>query len=130
MSTTIRKGNITELQVQLVLLQKGYDVFTPVGDGNRIDLIVIINNRINRIQVKTSRKSASGFMFSTSSTAGGKRKRKYTPEEIDAFCTIFNEQLYMIPISKITGHEFTIRTSLNKNCNNQYPPNYAGNFLI
>ena len=44
MTSTIRKGRIGELKVISDLLEKGYDIYTPVIDDNGIDFIISNGN--------------------------------------------------------------------------------------
>ena len=54
----VRKGTIGELQVQIELLKRGFDVFENICDDNGIDLICIKNKKIMKIQVKTAKKTS------------------------------------------------------------------------
>ena len=111
MKDTVRKGNITELKVQLRLLEMGYNVFVPIGDGNKIDLIAIKDGSIDRIQVKTSRMCRNVYIFNAYSTSrtrslnGKKPKVKYTKNDIDYMATFKNEEFYLIPIEVILSIE-------------------------
>ena len=40
MKDTVRKGKITETKAILKLLELGYNVFTPYGDGSKCDFII------------------------------------------------------------------------------------------
>jgi hypothetical protein len=51
--TSVRKGRIGELLVINDLLDKGYDVYTPVVDDNGVDFIAIMGENVKRVQVKT-----------------------------------------------------------------------------
>ena len=51
--TTVRKGRIGELLVINELLDKGYDVYTPVGDDNGVDFVVMRGDLFKKVQVKT-----------------------------------------------------------------------------
>ena len=57
MTSTIRKGRIGELKVISDLLEKGYDIYTPVIDDNGIDFIISNGNRIKSVQVKNHNKT-------------------------------------------------------------------------
>lgn len=111
-------------------VKKKYLVFTPVNDGSCVDLIVIIDGICIKVQVKTSRKTGSGFRFSCYRCTGGKEKKKYTTKEIDAYCTMFDGKLYLIPIGKCKGFDMTLRTDMRNNCNNGYIPNFAKEYLL
>lgn len=49
-----QKGNLTELQCLAAFGQYGYTISIPYGDCARYDFIVDINNKLYRIQCKTS----------------------------------------------------------------------------
>jgi hypothetical protein len=70
-----------------------------------------------------------GFTFGLARIYKGKRIL-YLDGEIDAFCTVFGNELYMVPYSLcIDKQSFTLRTKpLIKN--NQYKPYYAKDFLV
>jgi hypothetical protein len=107
MKDTNKKGNLTEIEVQFLFLKNNFRIFQPVGDGNKIDLIIIFpESKIpKRVQIKTSRQSPTGFKFNAYSqlgTRGGKQeKRRYTIDDIDFFATAFDEKLYLIPIEDV-----------------------------
>ncbi|MFO1397869.1 MAG: group I intron-associated PD-(D/E)XK endonuclease [Burkholderiales bacterium] len=51
---TNRIGNISLLEVSSLFLRLGYNVFMPMGDGYRIDLVVgDVHGKLFRIQIKT-----------------------------------------------------------------------------
>ena len=49
------KGDVTELLVSAYLLKLGYVVSKPLTQDSKYDLIVDINHKLIRIQVKTAR---------------------------------------------------------------------------
>jgi hypothetical protein len=100
---TFEKGNITELQVQLELVKKGYLVFTPVNDGSFVDLVVKLNSGYKSVQVKSAAQTQTGFMIYLYSTAGGGKKKYYSPETLDYFATFFNGKTYLIPVTEVVG---------------------------
>lgn len=51
--TSTRKGRMGELLVIQDLLNKGYDVYTPVVDDNGVDLIVMRDSIAKKVQVKS-----------------------------------------------------------------------------
>lgn len=52
---TSRIGNVGEAKVLCKFVEMGIPVYLPYGDGEEIDMLAIFNNKINRIQVKTTR---------------------------------------------------------------------------
>lgn len=105
LNETQLKGLTTELQCQLYFTQLGYNVSVPIAQDCRYDMIVDINNILYKIQVKTSRPNDSnsgGIIFNTVSSrmnhTEGNIRVKYTEDEIDFFCTYYNEKVYLVPI--------------------------------
>ena len=100
------KGDISELSVQLELLENGVKISKPIGDNCPYDLIMDYNSRLYKIQVKTaSLRSSGSVVASLKSSIIGKGKkyenRRYSKEEVDIFavhspeyksnCYIFND---------------------------------------
>ena len=101
------KGSITETKIILECLKQELNISVPYGDKARYDLVIDINNHLYRIQIKTSRLAntkGKAFMFNCYSTINGKR-RKYTKDEIDYFATIWEEQLYLIPVEECSSEK-------------------------
>lgn len=123
---TKQKGNVTELACILALVQLGYVVSVPYGNTGRYDLVVDINNKLYRIQCKTSRgeKDGNAFSFSTSSISTHYSKRKVTTHtyenDIDMFMTCYDNKVYMIPIFSVKKYSCVLRlkpTKNNQECN-------------
>ena len=51
--SSIRKGAIGEMRVIIDLLLRGYDVYVPVIDDNGVDLLVVNNGNIKKVQCKS-----------------------------------------------------------------------------
>lgn len=104
MNDTQRKGKTTELQCQLWFIQHGYNVYIPISEDSRADLIVNINNVLYRIQVKTCRlnQSNTGITFSCSSMrmnhSQGNIKIPYDEKDVDFFMTYYENKCYLIPL--------------------------------
>lgn len=102
--TSKQKGNITEMECLLAFLKKGYKVSIPYGEDCRYDLIVDINNKLYRIQCKTSSSLPNpedGFKFKTRSTVittHGAKSSTYSSEEIDFFATVYEGECYLVPV--------------------------------
>jgi hypothetical protein len=123
MKNTVRIGNLTQLRVQLRLLELGYNIFVPFGDGGKVDMIIEKEGVLSKCQVKTSRKASTGKSevfnaYSTSRTRSkvdAGKKVRYTKTQIDYFMTIdSNNNLYMIPIEVMT--ELTPSLGKYQNC--------------
>lgn len=112
------QGSTTEYQCVSKFLELGYMVSLPVSHFAVYDLIVDIgNNMLLRIQVKSSHAIQGGFSFNCTSTrinSKGAFVHKYTEEEIDYIATIFNNILYLIPVSECSNQK-TLRIDPPKN---------------
>lgn len=86
---TKKYGNIGESNAIFLFTKYGIPVYIPFGDNEKSDLIVEIDGRFLKIQVKTSVKAEDGKMIFdlTSSTCHRKNgvKHKYSCEEVDFF---------------------------------------------
>ena len=103
--TAKEKGNLTELQCITAFYESGCRVSIPYGENSRYDFIADIDGKLLKIQVKTSTLSEdkSYIEFSCRSTrvnSTGVVNRKYTEDEIDYFCTYYDNKCYLIPIQE------------------------------
>lgn len=104
------KGNITELECMLAFMKLGYNVLTPYGDCERYDFVVDINNKLYKIQSKTSSSDDDGASFKFSCRSCNRKDgaiihHTYTKEEIDYFVTIFDRTVYLIPVEECGGNK-------------------------
>lgn len=101
------QGAITETKIILECLQHEIDISIPYGNKSRYDLIIDIHGHLYRVQVKTSRRAETkgeAFMFNCYSVVNGK-KHRYSKEDIDYFATVWNNQLYLIPIEECSSEK-------------------------
>ena len=113
-------GNVTEVQVMLGFLQLGYNVLTPYGDCERYDFVADVNGKFVKIQVKSSKVSDDGtkFSFNTASTHYSDGKcvhHSYSKEDIDYFATVYNNQVYLIPVEECSSRSQSLRLVPAKN---------------
>ena len=101
-----QKGNLTELQCLTAFYENGCHVSLPYGENSRYDMIVDINGKLIRVQVKTSslkRGDLNAIEFSCKSShvnSSGVKNIRYSEKEIDYFATYWNNQCYLIPIQE------------------------------
>lgn len=110
MLDTKQKGNLTELECITELTRLGYLVSIPFGEDSRYDCVVDINNKLYRIQCKTSSEKIDennviiGIWFKTCRQSGSRAKRniryKYSKEEIDYFATSYKGKCYLVPVEE------------------------------
>lgn len=113
---TTEIGNIGYAKTITKFTELGIPVFIPFCEGSVIDLIAYFGGKLNKIQVKTTRKvhknSLMKFKISHQDGFHGGRK-KYSSEEVDYFALycIENDKLFLVPIEQCQGYGVTIRLS-------------------
>lgn len=110
-------GTITEMKSQLYFIQLGYIVSVPITQ-ERYDFILDTGKQLYKIQVKTSFEVDGGFQFPTCSSHVIKGKvthTHYKDDDIDFFCTEFNENYYLIPVSECGQTAKRLRLEPTKN---------------
>lgn len=87
----------------------GYRVCWPLEPAV-YDLVVATDERMLRVQVKTTSQRACGAWSCSitrseyAAVAGGKRKVRYVPDEVDAFAIVDGAgDVYVIPIEDVAG---------------------------
>lgn len=102
--STQQKGIVTEMQVATYLLSLGYNVSQPFSQDSKYDLIVDVDGKLLRLQVKTSRlASPTSITFncrSTTTNVKNWKSRRYSDTEVDYFATYWNGKAYLVPISE------------------------------
>ena len=92
------------MQVATYLLSLGYNVSQPFSQDSKYDLIVDVDGKLLRLQVKTSRlASPTSITFncrSTTTNVKNCKSRRYSDTEVDYFATYWNGKAYLIPISE------------------------------
>ena len=93
MNDTKLKGNLTEMQCMLAFMKLGYQISIPFGEDCRYDFIADINNKLYRIQCKTSSEftdasgEIAGITFKTCRQTGSNARTsirtKYTKDDIE-----------------------------------------------
>ena len=114
-----RKGILTETQCLLSLLENKIDVSIPYGDNFRYDFIIDIDNKLYKVQCKTSRVTRNkAYEISTTSSNWKTKEKKNYKNDVDFFITMIEDKCYLIPIEDINEQKtFSLRVS--KTLNNQ-----------
>lgn len=113
-------GEIAVLAVAKKLAEKGITVAFPLGDSVRYDLLLELNGRFARIQVKSFRNKNGVLqvrLWNTSTRRGEFIKKRYLPSQIEAFL-VYNrsdDSLYILPPSMLRQGEVTLRLGPPKN---------------
>lgn len=133
---TIEKGYLGQLLVEKSFLQHGWNLFKPVLENGKVDLIVEKDNKYLRLQIKTVTKSGTQRVIPVrkfSHNMGEYKVTRYTADDIDYFigCDLETEDLYIVPISTIENVKSSIsinQCSKWKNNFSQMEPN-NGNII-
>jgi hypothetical protein len=121
--TTDQKGNIAEVAISLAAIKLGIDVYWPVGEGGRYDLILDLCGRLNRVQCKWATRHGEVVIircYSCRRTADGLVRRGYSAEEIDVIAGYCLEldTCYLIPFQELDGQR-VVQLRLGPTRNNQ-----------
>jgi PD-(D/E)XK endonuclease len=113
MSETSFKGELALMKVLLRAAEKRVVVSRPVTDFSRYDLVVDVEGKLHRVQVKyadgkspaQTTGSASARLYSVS---GGKKKQLYDFADVDAFIIYMpaTDKVYWVPIEMCAGKSF------------------------
>jgi len=130
----ILKGDLSKAFVIAKLLKAGYKVLEPVSENSRYDLVVEINGKFVKIQVKTiyyKNDMQVYEMVCYSTTRRNKRhiKTKYTSSEVD-FIMGYNpdtDEVYTFPIRDIAGRNQILFREVRRA--NQHNPLVVKNYL-
>ena len=113
MLTTDQKGAVAETAVMHAAVKLGLDIYKPVHDGGRYDLIVEVDGRLMRVQCKFARLKGDVVVvrcYSTRRAREGLRKRVYRADDVDliaAYCPELDRCFLLF------DHEFDGRTQVD-----------------
>lgn len=100
-------GDRSQVAITLALIDLGFEIFLPIGENTRCDLLIDDGNRIGRVQCKTGRLRRGVVRFSACSNYahhGNPRaaQRDYLGE-IDYFAVYCpeTEGVYLVPIDDV-----------------------------
>jgi len=121
--TTDQKGAIAELAVQLAATKLGIDVYRPVAEGGRYDMIFDLVGDLVRVQCKWASRYGDVLVarcYRARRNRDGLVRRLYTREEIDAYALYCLEldRCFFVPMAHAEGMQ-EIRLRLAPARNNQ-----------
>ena len=121
--TTDQKGAIAETAVVHEAVKLGLEVYRPVAEGGRYDLIFAVGSRLVRVQCKWAPRIDDVLVvrcYSCRRGAHGLIQRPYLPHEIDAFAAYCADVdvCYFLPIERF-AHRRAIQLRLAPTRNNQ-----------
>ena len=113
---TIEKGYLSALLVEQKFIEHGFNLFKPVLENGKVDLIVEKANKYFKIQIKTVQQwKTSKYipMRKISHNMGNYKIKLYTKDDIDYFVGVDLESkdLYILPIS--FSSQYTSSISIN-----------------
>ena len=121
MLTTDQKGNIAELAIAREAVALGIDVYRPVGEGGRYDMIFELADGLWRIQCKWAPRQGDVIVlrcYSCRRNREGLLRHRYEPGEIDAFAAYCRDtdRCYFLPYSSFVGYsQVLLRLAPSKN---------------
>jgi PD-(D/E)XK endonuclease len=131
--TTDQKGAIAEAAIALEAIKLGIDVYRPVAEGGRFDMIFVVGERLVRVQCKWAPLSGDTIVvrcYSNRRAREGLRRRRYPAEEIDAYAAYCPEvdRCYYLPYRSFGGRtQVLLRLSPTRN-NQRSLINWAKDF--
>jgi hypothetical protein len=131
--TTNRKGAIAETAIVHEATKLGVDVFRPITEGGRYDLIFLVADELVRVQCKWAAMRGDVLSIECRSCRRGRDgfiRRMYTRREVDAIAAYSADldRCYFLPIARVEGRP-SIRLRIVPTRNNQRRRiNWAGDF--
>ena len=114
-----RIGNIGEAIVLAKFVEKGIPVYLPFGDTEKADLIIEINNKLLKVQVKTSNRLEQGcLIFNTRSSRGLHSSTVlYSEEDIDLYAcySLITKEVYILERKQFSQGLTSLRIEESKN---------------
>ena len=105
------KGNIAEAWIVAAAIELGIDVYKPLNEGGRADLVFDTGPRLLRVQCKwASRQKQIVVVRARTSrlTPNGYVRTVYSAEEVDALAVYCPElkRCYLVPIEDLGGRGY------------------------
>ena len=128
---TIEKGYLGQSLVEREFVKRGFNLFKPLLENGKVDLIVEKDNIYYRIQIKTIQEYNGRKLIPVrkiSHNMGEYKIKTYTKSDIDFFIGVDLdlEDIYILPISFVSKYANSIR--INKCI--QYKNNFNLSELI
>lgn len=122
---TIEKGYLGDLLVEKRFIEHGFNLFKPVLENGKVDLIVEKNNVYLKIQIKTvqyDKNSGKIPVRKISHNMGEYKIKRYTKEDIDFFigADLENEDLYILPVEFSSKYASSISISSCQSYKNNF----------
>jgi PD-(D/E)XK endonuclease len=121
--TTDQKGTIAEYGIAWTAIKLGIDVYKPLNDGTRCDLIFDLDGTLTRVQCKWASLHGDVLIvrcYRNRRTRDGLLRNLYTADEVDAFAAYSMEtgKCYFLPFDRF-NRQSNIQLRLAPTKNNQ-----------
>jgi hypothetical protein len=121
--TTDQKGAIAETAIALAAMKLGVDVYRPLGEGGRYDLILDVGPKLLRVQCKWAGRLNQVIVvrcYTFRRTRTGWKKTTYSAEEVDLIGAYSPDldRCFLIPIELAERHP-TLQLRFGPTRNNQ-----------
>ena len=123
---TIEKGYLGSLLVEQKFIENGFNLFKPVLENGKVDLIVEKDNTYIKLQIKTVQVEKDGRkiipMRKISHNMGEYKIKLYTKEDIDYFIGVDLDakDLYILPVDFSTKYKSSISINSCVNYKNNF----------
>lgn len=110
-------GNTGEAKVLAALVERGFDVLVPFGEGQPYDLVIHLGgNEFLRVQCKTAWPRQGCILFNSASTDHGRGALSYVGLA-DIFGVYFppHKSVYLVPIEAVARFEGRLRLEPTRN---------------
>lgn len=101
-----RVGMLSEMKVQQYFYEEGWDVFTPIDNKTRADLVVVDPDTATtlRVQVKTVQENRVGpYTYLQSRLVSSDNETVYSLRCCDMVVFVYQDRLWMAPIEEVAG---------------------------
>ena len=118
MAQTTTIGNISEAKVLAALVEAGYTVSKPFGDGHKYDFVIDDGKTLLRVQCKTGRFKNGCISFNAFSVAGNSNGKSQAYTDLADIFAIYcpdNEQVYIVPVPKVGISKVYLRVEPSQN---------------
>lgn len=108
---TREKGTLTEARIMSALVEAGYLVSLPFGEGHKYYFVIDDSQRLHRVQCKTGRVRGGSLMFNAHSFSGNGKVRRSYRGSADLFAVLNPEtsQVYLVPVEEVGCTDVCLR---------------------